>query len=117
MAPRAPGFHAGGQAPDAAGAEIRFAAQHVTRHFVLVRGGIGFAAVEAHFLVGEGDHAHAARGLVRGDQVRSGHADRHAGAVIDGAGPGSHESRCPPIPRCSSGLLLPRISPITLAPV
>ncbi|MNM63179.1 hypothetical protein D3C81_745390 [compost metagenome] len=50
--------------------------------------GVGLAAVQTLFFVGEGDHADGAlrRLLELADQMAGGHGDAHARAVIDRAG-------------------------------
>ncbi|KAG1390480.1 hypothetical protein G6F59_015187 [Rhizopus arrhizus] len=57
-------------------------------HVLGVRFGVGLAAVQALFLVGEGDHANGPlrRLLELADQVAGRHGDAHACAVIDRAG-------------------------------
>jgi hypothetical protein len=61
------GCYAGVEAVDAAAAEIAFRAELLQVEFGGMVLGVGLAAVEAGFLVAEGDHAHgAARRLLSG---------------------------------------------------
>src|SRR5690606_23096691 len=77
---------AGVEAVDVAGAEIAFHRDDVVGDVrrMLVR--IGAAAPQALLLVGEGDHADAARRLQRLEQRAGGHGDSDAGGIVDRAG-------------------------------
>src|SRR5690606_40290092 len=78
----------GVEAVDAPGAEVAFGHDRVAGDLVGMRPGIGEAAMQALLLVGEGDHADAARWALRerGDQPGRSHGDADAGGVVDRAG-------------------------------